>query len=242
MRFAYILIISIVTISCSESRILQNSLRNYNVPIGYIHDSEIKNCPKTDSLIVRLNYEPLDSITRVSKVKRLVLPFIMLNYFEIDMLVKLGQSSIREKYNDFFAGSFMDESGRTACFGISDKISDDSMYTLDIRIDTCITKSKYKRSTTVIFLLFVYSTYFNETGSDAETELQVSTRLKKGDRLIAEKSYDIKKTLPFSFNGSESVDQMRYDYTVNLVESLSLSTKQCIEEIINDINTSLQKK
>lgn len=220
---------------------LQKSLSNFNAPIGYLHDSKIINGPKTDSLIVRLNNQSLDSITNVSRINRLILPFLIFNYNEVNMKVKLGQNSIQQKYDDFFAGSLVDESNRTACFGISNQNANDSLYTLDITIDTCSIQSKYQRSTTVLFLFFAYSISYQEMGFPAETNLKVSTKLKKGNVLIAEKTYAIKRTQPFINSSDNGTQHLRADFTANMVESLSLSTKQCIEDMIVDLNKSMKK-
>lgn len=242
MRYIYIAIIALLTVSCTETKMLQKSLNKYNAPIGYLHDSKKINYPVTDSLIINLNNKSLDSLTSVTKTGRLVLPFIVFNYSELNMNVKLGQKSIQQEYNDFFVNSLIDESKRTGCFGITNKRADDSTYTLDITIDSCITNSNYRESSTVIFLLFAYSMSYNEIGFPAETNLQVSTRLKKGDSVIAEKKYSIKRTQPFLYTRNTNVDKLRSEFISNMVESLSLCTKQCIEDMIIDINNSLTNK
>jgi hypothetical protein len=241
MRFIYLSIIALVAISCSESKMLQRSLSKYNAPIGYLHDSKKTDCPVVDSIIIRLNNKPLDSITSVSKINGLVLPFIVFNYTEVNMRVKLGQSSIQQQYNDFFASSLMEESKRTGCFGITNQKSNDSIYTLDIIIDTCKTNSKYQMSTTVLFLFFAYSMSFSEMGFPAETNLQVSTKLRKGNSVVSEKIYSIKRTQPFLNSRNVNVDKLRSDFTANMVESLSLCTKQCIENMVIDINNVIKK-
>jgi hypothetical protein len=242
MKFLYISIFALMVVSCSESKMLQKSLGNFNAPIAYLHDSKIIDSPKTDSLIIWLNNKSLDSITNVTKINAKLLPFLVFNYSEVNLNVKLGQSSLQQKYDDFFANSLLDESDRTGCFGISNLESNASFYTLDITIDTCSTNSKYQRSTTVLFLFFAYSVSSREAGFPAETNLKVSTQLKKGGVLIAEKSYAIKRTQPFIPTPNTSLHNLRADFTTNMVESLSLSTKQCVEDIINDVNRTIQEK
>lgn len=103
MKFLYISIFALIVVSCSESRMLQKSLGNFSAPIGYLHDSKIIDNPKTDSLIVWLNNKSLDSITNVTKINAKILPFLVFNYSEVNLNVKLGQSSLQQKYDDFFA-------------------------------------------------------------------------------------------------------------------------------------------
>lgn len=242
MKFLYISIIAFMVLSCSEAKMLQKSLGKFDAPIGYLHDSKITDCPKTDSLVVWLNNQSLDSVTNVSKINTKVLPFLVFNYTEVNMKVKLGQSSLQQKYDDFFAGSLADETKRTGCFAITDQEPKDSYYTLDITIDTCTTNSKYQRSTTVLFLFFAYSYSFQEAGFPAQTNLKVSARLKKGNDLVAEHTYVIDRTQPFIPNPNRNITNLRADFTANMVESLSLSTKQCVEEIILDVNKALRER
>ena len=157
------------------------------------------------------------------------------------MKVKLGQNSIQQQYNDFFTTSFIDESKRTGNFAITNNQSNDSIYTLDISIDTCITNSKYQKSSTIIFLFFAYSMSYLEMGFPAETNLYMSTTLKKGNSIISEKKYSIKRTQPFLQSRNADVNKLQSEFIANMVESLSLSTKQCIGEMIADINHSLRK-
>lgn len=241
MRLIYITIIAIFVTSCSVSKVLQKSLNSYKAPIGYLHDSRKTDVPATDSMVIRMNNQPLDSLTKVSRLHGLFLPLIVFNYSELNMSVKLGQNSIQQSYPDFFADSFTEESKRTGCFGITNREPTDSLYTLDITIDTCITNSKYRRTTTVMFLFFAYSMSFGEMGFPAETNLQVTTKLRKGNVLIAEKRYSIKHKQPFLNSVQRNPDRLRFEFTENMVESLSLSTKQCVEDVVKDINSSLKK-
>ncbi len=238
MRYIYFSIIILLSVSCSESKMLQKSLAKYQMPIGYLHDSQTINYPASDSLFVRLNNEPLDSITSVSKIKALFLPFIVFNYYEINMKVNLGQNSFQQPYSEFFKGSLIEESKRTAYFGITDRVANDSVYTLDITIDSCSTISKYRRTSSVMYLLIAYSYGFSESGYPAETNMKVSAKLSKGGRLIYQKNYRIKNDQPFL--NPRNPNNIRRDFVANMVESLSLSTKQCIEDIIFDVNSAIR--
>jgi hypothetical protein len=181
----------------------------------------------------------MDSITSVSKLRGLTLPFIVFNYFERNMLIHLGQSSIEQEFNDFFLSSLIDESNRTGNFGISRDSSKDSFYTLEVNIDTCMTHSKYRSTTLGIFALYAYSVSSNEMGFPAETILHVSTKLRKGSAVISEKDYSIKRNQPFLSPRSRNSNKLRAEFIANMVESLSLSSKECIENMVDDLNNSI---
>ena len=169
----------------------------------------------------------------------MVLPLIFFNYFETNLKVKLGQSSIQEDYNNFFTGSLTEESKRSGCFSVTNRATNDSVYTLDLTIDSCNTVSKYRRTYMFMYLVIAYSWSWSESGSPAETNLQVTAKLRKANSLIYEKKYSIKRSQPFINSTRLNSNKLRADFTTNMVEGLSLSTKECTEQIVADLNTSL---
>ena len=239
MRNIIIAIFALLLVSCSESKMLQSSLRKFNSSIEYLHDSETSTCPRNKQVYVNIDNAPIDTATTVSKLNGLLIPLIVFDYYNIEMKVKLGQSSIQENYNNFFYNSFTEESKRSGCFNVTDNKTNDSIYRLDLRIDTCSTVSKYRKSFIFMYLFFAYSYSYSESGQPAETNLQVSAKLRKGDSLVYEKKYTIKRTQPFVPQQGMNSNRLRADFTTNMVEGLSLSTKDCIEQIVDDVNTSL---
>jgi hypothetical protein len=240
MRFLIILILAVTIVSCEEPKMLQKSLKEFSAPIGYLHDSKMSDSIKVDSLSITFNNFPLDSITTVKKINRMLLPFLIFNYYEVNMGVKLGQKSIQQPYYNFFVRSFIEESKRSGNFGIVSL--DDTHYSLEITIDSCLTRSKYKRTNMIVFYMLGYIMSYNERGFPAETNLYVSTKLRKGKDILAEKSYSIYNSQPFIVHQyNNDLKRLRFDFTTNMVESLSLGTKDCIEKIIGDVNAFLSE-
>ncbi len=109
-------------------------------------------------------------------------------------------------------------------------------YTLDIKLDTCNVSSKYQTNSTVLFLLIAYSYNIQEIGFASNTNLVLNVKLKKGDNLVFEKKYSVKNEQPFIKKVNSTIYPIRSDFMINMGESLSLGTKECIEQIISDIN------
>ncbi|MDD4972225.1 MAG: hypothetical protein PHT07_22585 [Paludibacter sp.] len=239
MRPIAVALFALLLVSCSGSKMLQSSLRKYNSSIGYLHDCPKSNCSRTNQVQVILTKSPLDTITTVSKLNGLVLPFLVFNYFETNMKVKLGQSSIQESYDTFFTSSLADESKRSGCFNVTNDVRNDSIYTLELSIDTCYTVSKYRKTTAFYMLVFAYGWSVSESGSPAQTKLQVTAKFRKGNKLIYEKQYVVNHNQPFINSRTANSNNLRSDFSTNMVEGLSLSTKECIEKIVADINLTL---
>jgi hypothetical protein len=241
MKYLSLLLIPSFLISCSESKALLNSLNKYQGSLNYLHDSKIDQCDKSISIaLVKLENQVFDTATSVSKINHKVLPFLIYNYEEVNLDVKLGQTSLEQNYSDFFKESFIIESQRIGCYSLIDNPIN-SKYAMEINFDTCIAHSKYQRNNTALFLLLAYSMNFQEIGFPAETNLILNVKLKEDDDLIFENKYSITKTQPFLNIQARNVNKLRSDFITNIIESLSLSTKECIEQIISDINQIIDR-
>jgi len=229
-------------ISCSESKMLLKSLSNYQAPLEYLHDSKIKNCDKSKKIdILQIENQAFDASTSVSKINHKFYPFIIYNYEEINLAVKLGQNSLEQDYSSFFKNALTIESKRTGCFSLTNYAIEPE-YTVEITFENCKVNSKYQRNTTTIFLLLIYTMSFQEIGFPAETDLVLNVKFNKGKDLIFEKKYSIEKTQPFLNVQRRDVNKLRSDFVMNMAESLSLSTKECIEQIIKDLNQAIEKQ
>jgi hypothetical protein len=242
MKNISLLLIPLFLISCSESKILLKSLNKYQVPLDYLHDSKIIECDKSTNIAFgNLSNFALDSATSVTKINHTLIPLIFYNYDELNLAVNLGQSSLEQNYSSFFKQSFGIESQRTGCYTLKpDTIN--AEYTIEIEYDTCKIKSTYQRNSTVLFLFFAYTMSFQEIGFPAKTSLDFTLKLKKEGNLFFEKKYFIHKTQPFINTQMRDLNKLRSDFVTNMAESLSLSSKEIIEKIINDINQVIQKK
>jgi len=235
-----LLLIPFLLTSCTEAKMLSKSLNRYQVPLGYLHDSRVIDCDRSTSIsIVDFDNSVFDSATTVTKINQKILPFIIYNYTEVNLAVNMGQSSLTQNYSDFFKESFLAESQRIGCFSLTD---DPTKYTLEISFDTVKINSKYQRSSTVLFFLIAYSMYFHETGFPAEARLALNVRLRKGRDLIFEEEYFVYREQPFLSNQMRNVNQLRSNFVTNMAESLSLNTKESIEQIIKDINLAIENR
>ena len=235
MKLFGILIIVLLAFSCSATRIFQNKLRNYELPIGYIHDTKEINCYKFDSLIINLTNKPLDSVLTVSLKHRHVRYLVLYMSKDIKMNIQLGEDVLEKSFNDFFIESLNDESKRTGCYAISNRSASDSIFTLDITIDTCRTNADYQYQMSDLFGFLKMSV----TRYPSETNMHVITKLTRRGKLIREKTYSIKRKQPYLSLPNIIDNKLLDDLMANMVESLSLSTKECVEKIVNDLNLSI---
>ena len=113
---------------------------------------------------------------------------------------------------------------------------DNNDYILEFRFDTCQTKSKYQTKAVIVFVLVAFGMSGQEIGFPSETYLDLNVKLIKDHNLVFEKTYSINRMQPFINAQTRDVEKLRSDFLTNMVESLSLSTKECIQRIVKDIN------
>lgn len=233
---------SLLLCSCvDESKILLQSLDKYKLSIDYLHDTEIAECDKSTSILFgSFENQAFDNSTSVTMINHKLLPYIIYNYEETNLAVNLGQSSIQQTYSDFFKESFKKESQRTGCYSLTDQIGNND-YNLEIIFNTCLTRSKYQIQSTFLFLLVASSLDVRRSGSPSETDLNLNVKLFKAKHLVFEKRYLIGRKQPFINAQTLDVSKLHSDILTNMVESFSLSTKECIEQIVKDINQVIRK-
>jgi hypothetical protein len=227
-------------VSCSSTKELENSLKNYPSSIKYLHDSKIDSCDKSMVIALTFDDSKMDDRMSVTKKKQLILPFLFINYTQVKMNVKLGRNLIDENYTDFFRTSFQTESYRNSCFTINNRNISDTSFILDITIDTVEVNAQYIKSSTLIFALIAYYFSMDEYGFPAQSNLKLTAKLSKGDSVLSEKQYTIQTNKPFLNSNHTTIEKLRASFVANMVESLSESSKKCIENIIQDVNNDLQ--
>ncbi len=226
--------------SCSQSKMLLSGFKKHKCPLNYLHDSKIMECDKSQTLSFNTSFNSaFDSITSARKLKGKVLPFLVYNYVEVNFNVKLGQDFVNQDYSDFFNDSFKKGSERTGYYSVVDGESD---YSLEISLDSCCTNAKYKSTNTVIFLFIAYSMSMMEYGFPSATHLCLDAKLTKGGNVLFTKKYNIENIQPFVQSGTMAINKLRRDFVSNMAESLSQSTKNCIEQIIGDVNSVISEE
>ena len=233
-----LLLSSLLFISCSQSKMLTRSLQKSKAPISYLHDSEIIEFDKTKTIALgSFNNQIIDSITNVTVTRRIIIPLLVFNYFDRKYDISLGQSNLDQNYTDFFKSSFLTESHRSGKYSLVD--SNTSDYILDIKIDSCYTTSKYQMTSSSLYLVSHVITTIKEKGFPSESKLVLSVSLKSNNKIVFEKDYIFDKIQALSNSRSKQTNALRAFFITNMVESLSLNTKECIELIIDDINKEI---
>lgn len=226
--------------SCTSTKKLQKSLWRNSGPIGFYSNEISDKSPRSDTVFVKLNQTVLPRTTNVYEDRRKVLPLIFFNRFESNKHVMLGESSIDEMYNEFFLRSLLKVNDKRGRYLISkERIPNDSALSLEIDFDKCQTIANYRCRAHVIYLLLYISSSHYDCGFPAETQLMVTARLKRGRTPIFEKKYFYEVKEPYQDTEHKFSEKEVNRFTNNMVTSLSKASKKCIEDIIDDMNSTI---
>jgi hypothetical protein len=221
---------------------LSKSLSKFHAPLNYLHDSKSADYDRNTQISWNIaGPRIMDSSMVVNKISQKIKPFLFYNYTEVNLGVNLGQNSLEQDYKTFFRDAFQTESTRTGAYTLNSGAEKKGYY-LEIQLDTCQTRSTYHSNSTTLFFLIAYSTYFQEIGFPAETVLTANVKLHRDQDLIFEKNYSVHRSQPFIEQQSTNVNNLRSDFVTNMTESLSLATKGCVEQIIQDLNVAVLKE
>jgi len=216
-------------------------LKQYKSPLGYLHKGNDSVCNKPVYL-KSISFVGLDSISKVTHMYGFAIPLLVYNYFETNKKVVLGQNSMDKNYSQFFKESLIERSKRS---GLIQIINEDTIrfndYNLEILIDTCITKARYKEKTTIM-VSSTFISYSMYAGSfPSETYISIKLKIRNGNNIVLEKKYKVSKiqNYPFQFDNI-GFDESNSPLITNMVESLSLSTKDIIDEMVIDIINSVK--
>jgi len=233
-------LLALTTLACSETKLLQKGLSPFIEPLGYDFTSPIVKGPKTDSLVILFNGLPLDSLTTVKRHKTTILPFVFFNYFDNQYQISLGRNSLKDDFNDFFFNSLMDESDRSGQFALSyDSVSTDSTYRLEVRIDTCETTCVFQKQQIIIYYVYGYGITYTERVKPSHCKISGTAVLRKGNRLLFDKTFTSNKELAFPGGENMYRSEMYPILSWNLAESLCQCTKDCISTLVRETNKAI---
>ncbi|HET9572026.1 MAG TPA: hypothetical protein VFP20_11535 [Bacteroidales bacterium] len=239
-RLAMLVALILLGSACSESKLLMKGLSNYPQPLGYEFTSPIDSSTKADSVILTFNGFQFDSITTVHRKKGLIIPLIFINIAEYKYRIKLGASQFNDNYNEFFFNALIDESQRsgryTLCYD-STRLKD--VYHLEVTLDTCLTDTYLLENTLIIYYIYGYFSTYSEKMYPANSKLACKVRLRKGDQLIRDTTISVNNTLDFPIGTNLKRNEQLERTAGFLVESLCQSTRDCISEMVRDVNETL---
>ncbi len=113
-------------------------------------------------------------------------------------------------------------------------------FELEIEIDSLFARGPYRTFGNFIFAIIAYGYSEQEHAGPGTAYSRFNCRLKKDGSVLWSRSFESEKTVEPLKNQVESVQKLRNDYTTQLAESLSLTLKENIVQVIAHTNYYLR--
>lgn len=235
-RNLFIAFLSIFIFASCYTQKIQRKLDSYKGSLTYLHNRPVNKNSKLETISLSfINKTEIDDIAKVKKIKHRILPFLV--YYGEDYLadVNIGQNILEEKYDNFFVNSFETEAKRSSNFEVK-KEFEKNKYEVEITLEKCKVKSYFHIKIEVFCLFYSSITNIDMGGSPSETNLSVNMILKKEGKIFLQKKYNVDNAQDYVNYPVTRENEYYSDLMNNMVESLSLSTKQCVDNMVSDLS------
>lgn len=234
----FFMILSLTACSITKKDI-ESYLTKNPKPLGYLHDSSPLDCKNITPIFFELHDSiPLKNMYNFDEKASVIIPLVFYNAFHQRFEIELGQNMINVPYDTFFTQSFITESQRSGCgYYINNGTLEKDMPILRIRIDKCLTKSILRKGFGIGAVPGGGGAGEYINNKLAVTQLMITAELAKNNVVIMNKVYEIEYSEP-DIPFSPQINKLHL-LTCNMSETLSIATKEIIENIVWDINEAI---
>lgn len=162
-----------------------------------------------------------------------VVPLVMLNIGTSEYTCVFGKSSIDRDVLPFVRESVEKECNRSGCFRLTSP--DSASYDLSVSISNYRSVGPYGVFFYMYFFMYVYGFGYNHTAVPGESQVVLKMTLTGRDGSVYEKEFNVLKE-SLVLKGRNDVRELRRNYTNSMIEALSMSFKESIEDVVKSIN------
>ncbi|MBN2286735.1 MAG: hypothetical protein JXI43_09830 [Tissierellales bacterium] len=204
-------------------------------PLDYMQDSEICNhkAPIKVAIGNITNEVELNDLTYARTKYFVPIPLLFVNFGVSGYSCKLGQSAFDSKIEDFVRESFEKEAQRSGCFEIVKDGSEE--YTANLSIVEQETKGPYTKYFYMYFAMYVYGYGYGQKAGPGQSSIALKMDLKNENGESFSKQFE-SQTSTEMLRGKNDVKELRRNYVIGMVESVSFAFKECIENSVLAIN------
>lgn len=224
-------LMGVLLTGCAGVDSLQESLRNRSGNLLYLHDS-VKTAEKQGGTLkvgTLIIDDFLPPSTTVKEESGFFLPLLVVNVWKYGYQSSLGSAQIGNDYKRFIRESLIEELKRSGKFRYVEEHGD---MELDLKIKEITMEAPIHKNGNFLFLFFSISYSQNISAGPVDVVMKADVHIKKdGKELFSQE---------FQGNGRAGILQganiQLEDYTIAMIEALSLAIKGLNENIIKEIN------
>jgi hypothetical protein len=226
--------------SCASTSRYRRDFNSRKTSLEYLHDTPQQQKEYAQKVHIAKPVVTDTSFTRLGVVRTArayVIPAILYIEWNLAFDYNLGSASIQQDVGSFVRSAVMTESRRSGIFTPDTARTADG-WVLEIEIDSIGAVGQYLDRGVAIWIFFD-----QESGiGDSKAYVQCRYRLRRGDTILKEDvvySEQIPHMLGMPYKSSKVY---RADFNASLIEALSLSFKDDIEKIVQDVNGYIRLK
>lgn len=243
-----VIVMTILLNACTTSKSVQKEIQTLQADLFYeLTSPEYKGEITKDVYLNFIHYSNLNYYTTVKKKKTVFIPLILYNFSAQTFEITLGENSLSQTYREFLTEALLAECNSSTAFHLIDNKADlapDSAYLLDVKIIRNETNTRIKLQESVIpwfdedmeesFLSFT-----NNKTKPAITQLDIQIKLSQAGKIVHNKTYSIKREQN-GYRQSLADSYQTNDASLQIMaKSLSLATKQIVEDISTELHLLL---
>lgn len=238
LPLAGLFVMAFAVTSCGSTNSFYKDLTSRKTSLQYLHDApKNQKVPICQVQIARpvVTDPSFNRPGSVRAARSYVIPVIIYNEWGSEFDYRLGSASIQQDVASFVQSAVMTESSRSGIF-TADSVRTADDLVLEIEIDSIGAQGQYFKKGSFIYLLFAYSYEEKEGIGSSMAYAQCHYRLRKGDTVLIEdvvRSQHAPQTPDMRYGDPKL---LRADFNSALIEALSLSLKDNIEKIVQEVN------
>lgn len=231
MKKLALLFMAVALTGCAGTGGLQRGLQNGRAELAYVHDSAAMTSKngrsvKIGSFVVA---DSLPADTTVVKTSSSFLPLIFFNTWNHEFQCRLGYRQIENDYKEFMRQSLIAELKRSGTAAYAEDKADLSLtvYVKDIEMSAPV-----KKNGRFLCLLYAFGVGTNTSGGPVDVTVKAEVVLKKGEAEVFNREVQGRYRTSILVGANIKIE----DYTVAMIEGLSLATKDLNERIVREVN------
>lgn len=228
--------------SCRSTRSMQRELNELRGDLYYeLTSREYTGEVKHKVYLDFIDYSNTDYYTTIRRQGGFFVPLLVYNFQKDKFKTRLGEHSLSQLYREFLTEALLTECNSSTCFQLEDNqdgsIPPDSVYRLEVKITKNeTTGGVVLREHSLIWFDDEYLTMPSCRPRPSQTSLAIHIRLSHRGECLLEKDYHVEhkqsrhqRAYPDSYGANQAcMDDM--------AESLSLATRQIVEEISQELH------
>ncbi|MBD3345935.1 MAG: hypothetical protein GF401_12805 [Chitinivibrionales bacterium] len=204
-------------------------------PLDYMQDSEI--CSQKTPVKIALgkvsNEVELNDSTYARTKYFVPIPLLFVNFGVSGYSCKLGQAAFDSKIENFVREAFEKEALRSGCFEFVNDGSEE--YTVDLTVVEQETKGPYTKYFYMYFAVYVYGYGYGQKAGPGQSLIALKMDLKDNNGESFSRQFE-SQTSTEMLRGKNDAKELRRNYVIGMVESVSFAFKDCIENSVFAIN------